>query len=460
MPSSSSFSEIFSQFAKIAPSSVMIRAILERVFAPQRLDAIFLRHAKRQYVRELLFSTIVKLMMLVVLRLRKSVNSAYPAVQDEIGVSLKAVYEKINRLEPDIGAGLVRETAAEMTRVVRNMNGGLTPLLPGRRVLFLDGNCRAGTERRIFELRDVQAAPLPGKTLAILDQQTGLIIDLVPCEDGHAQERSLLDRTLEKIEPNDVWTGDRNFCTVGFLSGLAARKACFVIRRHKNLPCRTVGLRKLVRHMSDGTKVYEQGLVLETADGETLLARQVTVRRQNPTRDGEYKIEIVTNVPASEADATKIATIYARRWGLENAFQKLTEVLRCEVETLGYPKAALFAFSVAVTAYNAVVTLEGGLRAVHGEEKIKAELSLYHLCEEISFMYGGVARLTPESDWNTLRQMKDAEFANYLLQLAQAVDLSLMRKAKRGVKKPVTPKTRYRNTPHVSTAKLLRARRK
>jgi hypothetical protein len=77
----------------------------------------------------------------------------------------------------------------------------MAPLLPGFLVVYLDGNCLAGTVHRVFELHDVHAAALPGKSLALLDQQTGLVLDLVPCEDGHAQQRSLLARVLDKVGP-------------------------------------------------------------------------------------------------------------------------------------------------------------------------------------------------------------------------------------------------------------------
>lgn len=45
----------------------MVRGILERVLAPERLDELFEQTAKTGYTRELLFSTVVNMMSLVVL---------------------------------------------------------------------------------------------------------------------------------------------------------------------------------------------------------------------------------------------------------------------------------------------------------------------------------------------------------------------------------------------------------
>jgi len=39
-----------------------------------------------------------------------------------------------------------------------------------------------------------------------------LAVDVFPCEDGHAQERSLFDQVLPTVEEDDVWiAGKKNF---------------------------------------------------------------------------------------------------------------------------------------------------------------------------------------------------------------------------------------------------------
>jgi len=62
------------------------------------------------------------------------------------------------------------------------------------------------------------------------------------------------------------------------------------------------------------------------------------------------------NLPAS-LKATTIARLYRRRWSIERMFQWLESVLQSEIRTLGYPRAALFAFSVAILAFNVLSTI-------------------------------------------------------------------------------------------------------
>ena len=40
-----------------------------------------------------------------------------------------------------------------------------------------------------------------------------LVVDLVPCEDGHAQERTLMELAQSQAQPGELWLADRNFST-------------------------------------------------------------------------------------------------------------------------------------------------------------------------------------------------------------------------------------------------------
>jgi hypothetical protein len=54
----------------------------------------------------LLFSTVVSLMLEVVCGSRKSVNAAYQAMEEAIPVSIQAVYDKLQGVEPAVAAEL------------------------------------------------------------------------------------------------------------------------------------------------------------------------------------------------------------------------------------------------------------------------------------------------------------------------------------------------------------------
>lgn len=134
--------------------------------------------------------------------------------------------------------------------------------------------------------------------------------------------------------------------------------------------------------------------------------------------------------------------------------------LKCELNTLGYPKAALFGFGVAVVAYNVLAVLKAALRVVHGEKKVQEEVSGYSMALEWSMVYAGMMIALPAEQWQAFAAMSSKELAGYLRDWAAKVDMEKIKKAP--PRKPTKNKTTPINdkSPHVSTARLLEEAKK
>jgi IS4 transposase len=450
--------EVFERFIQQAPISVMFRTLLEHALDPAEIDRLFEENATRQYTREVLFSAIVELMGAVVCGAQPSVRAAYLASLGEIAASLTALYEKLKGLEPGVCRAFVLDNAGRLAPLVRQLDATLPQPVPGYRAKILDGNHLAGTEHRVPATRTTRAAALPGQSLVVLDPATMLVIDVVPCEDAHAQERSLIDQVLPGVEPGDLWIADRNFCTTDFLFGIARRDAFFVIRQHAStLHWTFVGKRRACGRIDTG-KVYEQTIRATNDGGEILILRRVTVLLDRPTRDGETELHLLTNVPVKDARAKVIADLYRRRWTIETAFQELEATLNSEITTLGYPKAALFAFCVALVSYNVLSTLKAALRSVHGEDVVAEEVSGFYVADEIQMTHRGMMIAIPEDEWVVFHDLTPVELADVLVRLARSVSLPKLRKHPRGPKKPKPKKQSGAKIKHVATAKILEAR--
>jgi Transposase DDE domain len=188
-----------------------------------------------------------------------------------------------------------------------------------------------------------------------------------------------------------------------------------------------------------------------------LEVREIRVRLKQPTGDGDTEVYVLSNLSAATADAAKVAELYLKRWKIEGAFHELTMALKCEVKTLGYPKAALFAFSVAVAAYNILAVLKGALRAVHGEKKVQEEVSGYYMAMEWSGVYLGMMIAVPASEWTVFGTMSTGELAKYLREWAAKINLLKIKKAPpRKPTKKKSPRIEDKS-PHLSTARLLEA---
>src|SRR5947209_5270760 len=175
---------IFTPFVERSPLSIMSRALIERALACEPLDAMFQEHAQHQYTRELLFSSVVDLMSLVVCGKQPSVRAAYGAMREQLPVSLTSVYNKLEGIETGVSAELVRYTAQQLEPLLQELSATLPEPVPGYHLRILDGNKLAGTQHRLAETRTEAAAPLPGQTLAILEPSWMLITDVLPWEDA------------------------------------------------------------------------------------------------------------------------------------------------------------------------------------------------------------------------------------------------------------------------------------
>jgi len=452
--------DVFERFAQDSPLSVMARGVMENALSPKLVDELFEDVADQQYTKRLLFSSIVDLMSLVVCRIQPAVHAAYQAHAETLDATVQAVYGKLDRTEPALSAALVRAIATRLAPVIDAMGGARPPLLPGYHVRILDGNHLAGTEHRIKELRTIGAGALPGQALVVLDPRLMLATDVILCEDGHAQERSLLGQVLGLVRAQDLWIDDRNFCTTNFLFGIAGREAFFVVRQHAaTLHWEFVGKRRACGRTDTG-RVFEQTIRATNDTGEVLILRRITVVLDKPTRDRETEIHLLTNLPAKDARAKVIAALYRKRWLIETAFAELESTLNGEVNTLGYPKAALLAFCVALVAYNVLSTLKAALRSVHGEEVVAEDVSGYYVADEIKRVHDGMMIAIPEDEWVVFHDLTPVELAGVLVELAAAVRLPKYQRHPRGPKTPQPKKQSGAKLKHVSTAKILAERQK
>jgi len=452
-------SPVFDNFVKESPITVMARGMTERVLNPNQLDLWFNKVADQQYTKELMFSTVFDIMSQVVCGSHPSVHAAYQASKEDISVSITSLYNKLNCIEINTSAELVRYAAQQVEPIIKKLGGTRRSPLPGLRLKLLDGNCIEKSQHRIKELRFISSGPLPGKSLVVYDPVLRLPIDVFPCEDGHAQERSLLKTVLRTIKKADALIADRNFCVIEFTCGISTIGAFFIIREHKNYPYTLIGKEKYIGKIETG-KVYEQLISVVDDAGREHTFRRIRVSLKKETRDGDTDIFLITNLSKAKANAKKIARLYRGRWTIETAFQHLAEHFNSEINALGYPKAALFGFCVALVAYIIISVVKAAIGRVHGVDVVENEVSGYYLADEISGTYRGMMIAIDDRHWIIFQQMTPIKLANVLKKLAANVKLSAFRKHPRGPKKPRPKRKSAKNAPHVSTAKILAQRKK
>jgi IS4 transposase len=448
---------VLERFVKHSPTTVITRLLLERAFESTWIDELFEAHGEAQYTRQLLFSTTVDLLSTVALGLQPSVNAAAKVAKD-LPVSLAALYAKINNTSPVLVRALVQGSARRMMSIREALPGDRGQLIPGYKVKVVDGNHLPASEKRLAVLRSFRGGALPGHSLVVYEPELGLVTDIVPCEDAYTQERVLMPALIESAAPGELWLADRNFSTAPIVLGFARRCASFLIREHSASPNPAVrgDLRKIGR-VDTGT-VYEQPV--ESSDDSGVIAlRRIELHLFTPTDSGETIIRLLTNLPSSN-DARELAILYRSRWTIEGMFQWLESVLNSEVRTLGYPRAALFAFGIAVLAFNALSVTRYAIEVAHDLDPTDpAGLSFYYMAVEVGATMTGMEIAVPEEVWQPILDLPIPRFAQLILRIAQHVDVRKLQKHPRGPKssgaKGSVPSTVARS--HTSTARALAA---
>jgi hypothetical protein len=352
-------SDLFKPFIEGSPLSVMMRGLVERLLNPEQMDQWFEQFAQEQYTRELLFSTVVSLMLEVVCGSRKAVNAAYQAMKAAIPVSIQAVYDKLRGVEPAVAAELVRYTAREGQAIIAAIEAALPApveaapaavltggaavalgvaahrtestvppaprspalaqaikaalavppadfvrtgaavkeerpaVLPGYKVRIVDGNHLAATEHRLKELRTYGGGALPGQALVVYDPDVDMVLNVVPCENGHTQERALLAPLEESVAAGAVWIMDRHFCVLHWFHQIAAKSAYFVVREHEQTPFKPLEPMQEKGATETGL-VAEQRIQVLDPNGQPVVWRRIRVLLHKPTRDGDDRIYIWT----------------------------------------------------------------------------------------------------------------------------------------------------------------------
>jgi IS4 transposase len=458
------FHEIFDHFVNDSPVSLMFRATMENIFSAERLNRVFGIAAQEQYEGELLFSTCANLLSLAVARIHRSVNAAYQKKKEQVGVSVQSVYKKLSGVETAVSERMVAETAAHLAKVLQAMRMPVAGPLPGFEVRIVDGNHLAGTEHRLKELRHQGAAALPGQAIVVFNPQRRLLERVLLEEDGHANQRPLMPRLLPDVQRGQCWIEDRDFCTLEFLFGVKERRAYFVVRQHAQLQGELQGRRRKRGKTETGT-VYEQQMLLRDSKGRCLRIRKITTELYRPTRDGETVVCVLTNLPV-RVEARRIIKAYRQRWQIEIAFEDLAVSLRGEVNTLAYPRAALFGFSLALMLYNVLsvtrTAVETAQRTkVQSARKTGRKVSIYALAEEIAGTYRGMMIAIPAEHWrDQFAELTSPQLASALLKLGAKVQLGEYLTYPQRPRSGVGKRKSGGRGNHLSTWRLLQKRKK
>jgi hypothetical protein len=192
----------------------------------------------------------------VVFGVQPSVRAADPAHQNAVGTSLVSVSNTLHGLETHPAAELVRSRAREFAPRIKPMGGARAPWLAGYRGNIVEGNCPEASAHRLKARRAATGRAVPGKALMVSEPALGVGTDVLPCDNGLAQERSRFGGVLDTVEAGDLWMEDRHCWPRALFCAIDKRGACCVTRVQQGFPfeilppCARMVVRQRVKSLS------------------------------------------------------------------------------------------------------------------------------------------------------------------------------------------------------------------
>jgi hypothetical protein len=350
------------------PLAEAVVQVFQVVGSQTRLQALFEKHRGRCYDKLIHFPDLVTLIGDALLEHGGSGNQSFARAREAgtLEASKVAAYGKLSRLPVAVSQAFLAEVSADVRHLFPAQAQRQPPTsLQGMNTVTLDGKAIKRVAKRLKSLRKIAGGMLGGRALVALHYETGLVIGMHADEDGDANDvrfvPDLLPVVRAGIAAELLFLADSGFCDLNRFAEFTAGGNHFLVRRHPKVgfhadpdkPART-GIDAQGR-----TFRQEWGWLGAANHPKRRYVRQITL-----FRPGEADVALVTDLVHAELfPAEDLLDHYLQRWGIEQVFQKVTEVFHLHGLIGSTPKATLFQFAFCLLLYNLIQLIRGYIAA-------------------------------------------------------------------------------------------------
>jgi IS4 transposase len=350
------------------PLAEAVVQVLRFVGNDARLQAIFDRERGRCYDDKIRFPSMVAMIADALLEHDGSGNQSFSRAQEsgDLQASKVAAYGKLGRLPISLSQALLADLTHSLRELFpapayRQGPGSLRDFS----TILLDGKAIKRVAKRLKHLRRVAGGLLGGRALAALHYETGVVIAIHADEDGDANDVRFVPHLLPCIRAEMKGTllfmADSGFCDLQRFEEFTEGGHHFLIRYHPKVgfhpdpqrPARS-GIDAQGR-----TFIEEWGWLGAKNHPKRRYIRKITLQRPS-----EPDVSLVSDLlDADLFPAQDLLAHYLQRWGIEQVFQKVTEVFHLQGLIGSTPKATIFQFAFCLLLYNLIQVIRGYVAA-------------------------------------------------------------------------------------------------
>jgi hypothetical protein len=337
----------------------------------------------------------------------------------QLEASFQAAYGKLGRLPiPLSQAFLAAGTAALTEAFPAWAQWELPKSVRGLHVVILDGKAIKRVAKRLKALWGIPGGLLGGRALVALEWSTGLGVAMHAHPDGDANDvrfvPELVPVVREHVPGPRLWLTDSAFCDLDQPARFTAEDGDhFLVRYHPK-----------VKFHRDPDEEERKG---KTADGQAYVEawgwlgserdkRRRYVRMIRLACPGKKDVVLVTDLlEADRYPAEDLLWLYAERWGIEQMFQKVTEVFGLKGLIGGTPEACIFQFAFCLLLYNMIQVVRGYV--AEGQNREPEEISTEKLFDDVERqLIAWNVMFEPQVTINYFQRLPDGEALRSRLQ--------------------------------------------
>jgi hypothetical protein len=379
------------------PLAEAIWLLWNEVFPDPFLNDFYEANRGRCYEHSFSFANIVYLVNDALLRNKGRAQPTLIHHQDteQCPASEQAFYGKLRRMPIALSEAFLAVPTQRLRSFLPNRPLVETPAcLRDFRLIVFDGKTFKNAAKRLKALRGRAGRALGGRALVAMELTTGLLVGMAADPDAHVNEAKLVPQLLKSVRDQlpgaHLFIADRGFGDLAQMRRCTQEGDHCVLRLHKKSRF-DVDPAQPVRHGVDERGrawVEEIGTLHSTRQGS------MTVRRITLTREGQEPLILVTDLLDGERyRANDLLALYRQRWGIEQVFQKVTEIFHLSRLIGSSPNAIIFQAAFCMLLYNMIQVVQA--LVADTQDCAPSSVSTFRLCEDLHKQLTVVHFLTP-----------------------------------------------------------------
>ena len=402
------------------PLAQSVLSIFGYVLNEPFLDQLFEEHRSRGYEGVLTFAEMVYLVRDALLIHKGFGLPTFQraAADGNLPVHIRSTYPKLARMELAVSKALLRESSLKMRDLLAEKKSPLPTSLEGLMVIAFDGKTIKSVRHQLKALRSSRGKLCGGKLMVGVDLHSGIALAMNACEDSDRNDTPLVPGLVEQIRGmipllSKLWIGDRQFSDLNLFCLMTENTDHFLIRMNRTLGFTRDAENPVKTGVDDKGRAYtdECGWVGKEKDKRRRYVRKITLLA---TKTQDEIILLTDLLDDNIYPAVDLLAAYLQRWGIEQVFQKITEVFSLEQLIGCTPRANIFQASFCLVIYNAIEVMRSYV-ARAGKVTVE-EVSTAKLFDDVKEELIAQSKLgTPEAVVAAMEEIKTPKQMKHLL---------------------------------------------